>query len=399
MLARAVASSPKEGEVDSALASAVFALAQICVETGQPAAAIKWLEDPRVGPLTLVKAGNPAVVREGFAAETYRTALRAYIAVVPQQLKKAEAVMDDLEKLVQGSGDEKAAEQLTAIYVSLGRELQQQLKELRSSGHSKELDSVSKAFEVFLDRVTKRDTGGNFATLNWVAETYYSLGNGFDDGGLTVPPKAKAYYEKGAVAYKRLLEMAEKDPKFQAQPDSLISIRLRLAECYRRSGKYDDATKVVLAVLRRKPTIIPAQVQAAQIYQARGVIDPKGYFLAISGGEPGKDGNTIWGWNKLSRMTDNKPKFEETFFESRLNLCDSRYRYAESEKDPERRGKILEAAKQDLWYTYKLHPELGGAQKKARFDAVLKMIQKAQGAQQNGLEEFKAREAAAVSEK
>lgn len=154
------------GNVDATLAAAVFAMAQIAVETNQPDKAIEWLEHPKVGPLTLVKAGSPAAARDPFAAETYKLALRAYIAVNPQQLKKAEEVMDALEKQVQRGGDAKAAENLTAIYISLGRELQQHLQDLRKKGQKKELDAVSKAFEVFLDRVTKREAGSSFASLN-----------------------------------------------------------------------------------------------------------------------------------------------------------------------------------------------------------------------------------------
>ena len=241
----------KTDTVDAALASAAFAMAQISIESSQPDKAIEWLEHPKYGPLTLLKAGNPAATREGFANETYKMALRAYIAVTPQQLKKAEAVMDALEKQVQRSPTRPAAENLTAIYVSLGRELQQHLQELRKTGKNKEADSVSKAFEVFLDRVAKRKAGNSYATLNWVGETYYGLGGGLDDNG-PVSPKAKAYYQKATTAYQKMLEVAEEDPKFQEQPEKLYSVRLRLADCERRSGEFDAAIKTILTVVREK---------------------------------------------------------------------------------------------------------------------------------------------------
>ena len=191
--------------------------------------------------------------------------------------------MDALEKLVKGAGDAKAAENLTAIYISLGRELEQHLQDLRKSGHTKELDDVSQAFEVFLDRVTKRDAGNSYASLNWVGETYFSLGNGFDDGTGKSSAKATAYFKRATDAYRRVLEIAAKDPKFKEQPDSLNGIRLRLADCYRRSGSYDEAIKTILGVLRDKPMLLPAQVQAAETYQAQGAVDPKGYVMAITG--------------------------------------------------------------------------------------------------------------------
>ena len=46
-------------EIDASLPAAAFTMAQISVETGQPDKAIEWLENPKFGPLTLVKAGSP----------------------------------------------------------------------------------------------------------------------------------------------------------------------------------------------------------------------------------------------------------------------------------------------------------------------------------------------------
>lgn len=386
------------GQVDPALAAAVFTMAQIYVETGKPEKAVYWLEHPKIGPLTLIKAGSPAAAREGFATETYKVALRAYIAVSPQQLKKAEAIMDSLDKQVRASGDAKAAENLTAIYISLGRELKQHLQELRKTGQRKEMEAVSKAFEVFLDRITKRETGTSYASLNWVGETYFSLGIGFDEGGPEMSAKAKAYFEKATAAYQRMLELALKDPKYKDQPESLIGIRVRLADCYRRIGKSDEAIKTILAVLREKPALITAQVQAAEIYQARGADDSRGYALAINGSDKGKDGaNIIWGWSRLSKMTMNNPKFEETFHQSRLKMAEARHLFALTQKEGPQRTKILENAKQDLWFTYKLHPELGGQETSARYDQLLKQIQKSLGSKEAGLKEFKDRDKAAAA--
>jgi tetratricopeptide (TPR) repeat protein len=398
VLEQGVARMEKAGEVDATLAAAVFALAQICVDTGQPDKAIAWLEHPKIGPLTLVKAKHPVAARETFAVETHKLALRAYIAVQPQQLTKAEEAMDALEQWVQGGGDAKAAENLTAIYISLGRQLEQHLQDLRKSGQTKELDTVSQAFEVFLDRVTKRESGNSFASLNWVGETYFSLGGGFDEGPAKASEKSRAYFQKAAEAYRKLLEVAAQDPKFKDNPDSLLGVRLRLADCLRRAGKFDEAITIIVEVLKQKPMLLPAQLQAAETYQAQGAADPKGYALAILGGAPGRDGkNAVWGWAKLSNLTMRDPQFAETFHKARLNLTESRYRYALSQSDAARRSKVLEAAKQDLWITYKLRPDLGGQETAARYDRLLKQIQRDLGRQETGLEEFKQRDAAGAT--
>ena len=398
-LAKGISRMEKAENVDATMAAAVFALAQICVETGQPDKAIEWLERPKMGPLTLVKSGSP-LANQAYAIETYKLALRAFVAARPQQLKKAEESMDALDKAVQSTGDAKAAENLTAIYISLGRELQQNLQELRKSGKKNDLDAVSKAFEVFLDRVTKRTSGNSYAALNWVGETYYTLATGFDEGGPSQSAKAKTYFQKATTAYQRMIEFAAKDPELKAN-ENLIGVRLRLADCYKRAGKFDEAIKVLLAVLKEKPMLTSGQIQAAETYQAKGADDPTAYALALYGSTPGKDRkNLIWGWLQLSRLIENRistgdPKFEESFHLARLNMAESRYRYSLTLKEKDKRDKILEAAKQDLWITYKLHPNLGGQQTAAKYDSRLKQVQKELGNKVTGLAEFKDREAAA----
>jgi tetratricopeptide (TPR) repeat protein len=268
---------------------------------------------------------------------------------------------------------------------------------LRKSGKKRELEAVSTAFETFLDRITKSDTPTSLSSLNWVAETYFSLASGLSEGS-SLDPKVAAYFKKAAAVYSQMLEVAQKDPQFKDQPDRLIAMRMRLADCYRHSDNFDDATKTILAVVRERPTLVTAQVQAAEIYQARGAVDPKGYFLAITGAEPGRDGaNSIWGWAKLSQMTAGKPMFAETFHHARLSMATARYRYALAEKDRKKAIRILEAAKQDLWLTYKLHPDLGGDTTLARYDKLLKQIQKNMGGKETGLEEFKQRETASTT--
>ena len=377
------------GSVDATLATAVFSLAQIALENDNAKQALAWLEEPKFGPLTLVKANNPAATREGFAVETYKMALRAFIAADPPQLEQAEEAMNALEKLVQQSGDAKAGENLTAIYISLGRQLQEDLKTLRAAGKTKEVERTSEAFQVFLDRLLARNAGGNLPSLNWIAETYSNLGHDLEENEGSASPRAKKCYEQSASAYKQLLMAAEKDPRYQKTPDSLVAIRLRLAEAYRGAGNYDEATLAVDQVLRDKPSLLTAQVAGAAIYQARGAVDPTGYEKAIMGGSPGKDGrNRIWGWSQLSKMTMSDAKFEPTFHEARLNIVESRYRYALVEKDPQRRQKLLQAAVEDVRTTYKVRPELGGAETMAKYDRVLKRVQKALGQPETGLAEI-----------
>ena len=59
-----------------------------------------WLEDAKIGPRTLAEARHAAVLPE-LAEETYRIALRAYVAA--KQWPKAEAALRDLEPAEPGA--------------------------------------------------------------------------------------------------------------------------------------------------------------------------------------------------------------------------------------------------------------------------------------------------------
>ena len=65
VLTRGIARFDKTDVVDPTLASAVFSLAQICVEADKPEKAIEWLTHARFGPLTLVEKNDPAANRPG----------------------------------------------------------------------------------------------------------------------------------------------------------------------------------------------------------------------------------------------------------------------------------------------------------------------------------------------
>ena len=209
------------------VAAAVFALAQICVDTGQPDQAIKWLEHPKFGPLTLVKrqphpALAPVVCHRGLQAGS----AGLHRGEPPATGQGRSRRWTHWKSWCREPATPRAAENLTAIYISLGRELEQHLQDLRKSGKTKELDQVSKAFEVFLDRVTKRDAGNSFASLNWVGRDVFQPGR-------RPRRRRRPRFRRSPRPISRrpprptsgMLAMAEKDPKFKDQPDSLLGVR------------------------------------------------------------------------------------------------------------------------------------------------------------------------------
>ena len=252
--------------MDSSLFAAALALVQIHLHDGRPAEAVKLLEDPKMGPVTLLEAKHPAAAKEGYAVETYKAALRAYVAA--GQLEKAEKTMNALETLVKQSGDAGASSKLTQIYISLGRELQELLESLRKQKRTDQLAEVSGGFELFLNRISEREQGNTFNSLNWVAETFLGMGAGFDPGGAPLPPEAQKYYQKAADAYQDILKRCDADASFAPQPEATDGIKVRLAQCLRRLGRYDEAMKLLVDVLKYRNMMVDAQVEAAYTYQA-----------------------------------------------------------------------------------------------------------------------------------
>ena len=394
------------GQVSPTLVAAALSLAQILVDTGQPEKAIEWLENGTLGPLKLLNDGNEVVFASPqMPIEIYKLALRSYVAVQPPRLEDAEKVMNSLEEAVNRVGDAKASENLTMIYIALGRELQQQLEELRNSKKQKQLKAVSDGFESFLKRIVKRETGNTWSSLNWVAETHFSLGTGFDDGKAAIlNAEAKRHYANAVEAYAAIVKQAEADKAFAPQdPNALDGVRLRMAVCQRKIGKHDDAIKTIVSVLKTRPMMLPAQVLGAETYQGKGLVDKDSYGIAILGGKDrdAKGQSIIWGWAKLSKMTQNQAKFVDTFHMARIRISECRFLYGmmiadkDKEKEESKRARTLTAAKDDMWTTYKLYPTLGGKARADEYNRLLVKIQKALGEKPIGLEEFRRRSAKA----
>lgn len=370
--------------VDRTIANAALARAQITNSASKPGDAITILNDPKIGPLTLVLADDPIVKQGAFAVETYKLCLRAYVGT--QQLDKAEETMAKLEQLVASSGDEKGATLLTQIYISLGRELGQQLARLRAANNLAELESVSKGFELFLRKIAERP-GNTFNSLNWVADTFYNMAQGADSGGDRIDEQAKNYYSESLKANQRVLDAAASDPAF-APDGSLISVRIRMSKCQRRLGQYEQALKLLEQILLEKPTLLDAQKEAAYTYQEWGRKDATQYRQAIGGAlkQPGEKRaeNLIWGWAKMGDRLGRNEKFKAAFHEARYNEAWCRWQWSITQQG-ESKTKGLAAAEQTIIITSRLDRDMGGAESQKKYDTLLRNIQKTAGKTATGL--------------
>jgi cellulose synthase operon protein C len=354
------------------LSESALLLAQICLDTNRAEKAVAWLTDPKFGPLTLCEAKNPlAAEKPKFSQETYKAALRAFVAV--HDLERAEKAMAALEKL---SGDAN----LTRIYVVLGKELEGILKRLQDQGNHQQAAAVRRGFELFLTKITRRpDAELNFNTLSWVAETFRNLGASLDPQSGPLPEEAANYYRKAVATYEKILQLCTADKNFAPAPTAPAAIRLRLARCLRRLGQYEKALTLLTEILKTNNGALDAQMDAAYTYQDWGGIKPGNYELAIFGAKPveGKQGksNLIWGWARISRLLQSNPAHQDAFYEARYNLALCRMSLGRTQRGAQR-NKTLQRAIADIGIIYKLYPEMGGPEWSGKFDDLLKSIQK-----------------------
>lgn len=390
-LENGVSRMKKDGTPNPTFASAMLSLAQIYVDTNQPAKAITELEDAKVGPLTLVAKNDDSVSRPGMAEETLKVALRAYIGSLQSAdkgqadalLKKAKLLMDDLKKRV--GSDAASQDKLVRIYIGIARDLESQIK-LAESPAAK--TALSKGFETFLEQVGAETT--EFQVQNWVAETFFGMGEAFSEGVKgPAPAEARKYYEKANSQFNAILAKGAKQKDFY-DPKLETLLRMRTANCKRRLGDCSGAIKDFEDILKVSPMMVNVQVEAARTYQECGLNngDPKLYFRAIMGGEnkmPSKPEPIIWGWGTISRKTANNAAFKDIFFEARYNLAVSRYRIGKLEKNADKQKAYYEGTEKDIRNVAIVDKEYGGDVWRPKFDQLARDVQRDLKKKQEGL--------------
>ena len=380
-------------------ATGALYLVQYLLARGDAAGALKVLEAPAVGPLRLVEAKLDAANRPEFVQETYKAALRTYLSTEPPNREEAKAMMTALEKSVAKAGGDEAAQQLTKIYVSLGLQLQRQVKGLTAAGENKKAQQVAAAFDDVLQRVAARPDAGAWAIRSWIAQTNLQIGQGLEG------EEAKPYLDRAKQGFEDILQTVEKDKNYAPNEMALLGVKMRLGDCLLAMGDYAGGIEQYAAILLKKPNALDWQLSAAVALQQWGVEakDPEVLSRAIRGDKPQKNGqNLIWGWLRLASMADMAKRqasqraeadaavdaesqqriarYEDLFFEARYNVAKSRF-MAAMFTPKESRMPQLEAAERNIESMKTLYPGLGGAKWKPEFDALLKKINEEIGKQ------------------
>jgi hypothetical protein len=368
-----------QDRVDATAAAAALCLAQLYLKTQRPEKAVAVIDHPDYGPLTLLRAKHALPDDPSFEEESYKAALGSYIGVLATVsdtdavVKKAQQVMDEM-KAAWGETPE-GTQRLVAVYVRLAHDLELQLRQATPDIRR----SLAQGFENFLDQIAAEAT--DLSVLNWVAETFLSLASGFQQNGRPTV-EAEGYFRAAAAAFQRILETRQLDA------NTRIQIQLRRALAQRRMQNFSGALETLGEVLRENGVMLDVQVDAAHTYQewADATEEVSLYQRAMFGGQAESEskGNAIWGWDKLAKATAPYPKFKDTFHEARYNLALCRYRMAEAQQG-KRRKELLLAAQRDITLTQRLYG-LGDEPWEARYDALLKRIQRSNGERPAGIQ-------------
>ncbi|MEI6255963.1 MAG: hypothetical protein WCQ77_04880 [Planctomycetota bacterium] len=387
--------------------AAALARSQIAMEDGDNARVATLLEHPGYGPWTVLSGTDKQFTHGPLATATATASLRYFIET--EQSEKAVLAMKKLDELAGAAGAEASAK-LTAMYQSMGRDLQAQLLSLASGPNAGTPQAKARAaailagFEKFLEGVAKDP---KLSSQMWAATTYLNLGSGEGTGAAVPTAKAEGYLDRAASIYEGLLVRGGDDiSKFEP------SIRLKMANVYREREKWDDAQKHIDWILadKKRQNTLDFQIQAAELSQAAAAKltdktkQASYYAQAISGYKRQGGAGEIWGWgwavisNRLEQQafagSDEKAlESRRKFFTARLNVV--KCRMAKAEAVPQDRERELQKAYDYVDFTYKTHPELGGLDTRKQFDKLLKEIEKRQNKSPQGVDGLKQAAAAA----
>jgi tetratricopeptide (TPR) repeat protein len=384
LLAAGYAALAKSSDITPAQAAGVLYYVQVLLADGDATQAVEVLENPRIGPLAVMKRGGSDEQGQAFALETSKAALRAYVSVDPPRNDDAIAMMEQLEEITGDSAT--ARNQLTGIYVNLGLQLQEQIKKLTASGDEVKARGVADAFANLLERVAERSDSQSWPVQNWLAQTSLQLGSGLSGAD------ADRYLGQAEDAYRSILAEVEKDPKFAPSEVAVLAVRKKLGETLQARGNYALAVEQFEAILKEKPNMLELQQATATALQAWGSAkrDVKVLEQSIRGMKPQANGkNLVWGWLQLATVADYAKrkaqqsdadgpekteaiaKFQDVYFLARYQAAQARLAAAKLAKG-ESQTKQLATVRQSIAALKQLYPDLGGTRWQTQFDALMK---------------------------
>ncbi len=343
-IAATLKSLPSTAATPENLTAAKTSLAQIELNNGKYQAAIDILsKDPHsvLKAIHLAKGKKrPAKgVQSGeFANLVYQLQLRAYIGL--QQIDLARKAMKQLEDSASGAG----GESITEMYRQLGEKITEEIERLKAAGDTKRINDVRKSLETFLSDIFKRKDQ-TYGSLVWIGETYFGMGQGASEN----PAIAKQYYDKAAAAFQEIQKRQDATGDF-IPGNFQVGITLRLVNCKREQGEFEEALKLITPVLKEKDKSPEVQFEAASILQdwgASGQAESDKKYLEAINGLTLEEGALVRGWSYLSRLlqgsiaSTGRDDLKKMYYDAQYNNIDCRHKYGVALNDSDQ----LERAK------------------------------------------------------
>lgn len=372
-------------QLDGAVLEALNARIRLLLIAGRTEDAGKLLFNNPISPLGML-AKNPKLVAPKIAMESFRTAIQVVVSQLAdgkieskQAIARTGEFIGRLQKLAADSPD--GPKTLNEIFVGLTSDLKEQLGDVENATTRKRL---SEALVIVAAEAAKSET---FNTRHWAVATILSTADELaaDKSSRNL---AKKSYADAAEILEGMLAKEKAQPGWIEPAAQELQIRLSLAEASIGLEDFTAAINALAEILTENNGLLDVQATAARCYQAWGDARNTGFHrLAYLGGRPDPKTrvNLIWGWGKIARVVEGKSDYTEQFYEARYELAVSRYKFANGLQDPQQKAAGIRAAEQDVTSTASLYPELGGPAMKKKYDALLKVIQKALGKPPQGL--------------
>jgi hypothetical protein len=156
-----------------------------------------------------------------------------------------------------------------------------------------------------------------------------------------------------------------------------------MARTHRRLRDFKQAQDLLVDVLKEKSNLLDAQTEAARNFQDWGSEKPEYLMKAIAGdvkqkSKEGREENLLWGWAKIAVRTQSQKTLDNAFYEARYNQAKCYVELAKKKSGVERTD-TLGKAERDIVFTFRLRPQLGGAEWHKKFDTLLRSVQQLQG--------------------
>ncbi len=360
---------------DDEAMKAALVLVKLHLRADEVDQATKTLNNDKYGPTKV--AERLGTSDEAFTSDLYSTQLNLLVQQMTQPgsntdelIGQASEVMDKLRDSIKG---EDASTRLSAIYLRMARDIREQLDTANANQKTK----LIQAFRVFLERIAA--TTEDPATLQWIGQTVMQLAEASME-----PTETKA----SGQAAELLGTAVETFGRLKAKSkDVSLSVDFQLGRAQRLMGDYKGALDTLDPILRQKPNMLNAQMEASLAYeQWAGILPPKyagnAYESALNGARPdAAKKKVIWGWGKISQLTSSNESFRDMFFESRYHVALCRFLWGKATKETP----LIEKSVGDITKVAALYPELGGPEQRKKFDQLLRLIQKELGQKVEGL--------------